>query len=167
MAKKAQDVRPYEYDNGDSNTMTNKKHPYSPKNSSSSNSMKGYSTNSPMDTRRQFGSSKIGPPLSPAILSQESTDYSLDDNTAADGSLIGIDYAGDASVFTTTSVNRNLTATSIEASFSLPSSTSERVPTDEELFAVGWAKAFDHNSGAYYYFTLDRKTIIWDNPLSG
>ena len=45
-------------------------------------------------------------------------------------------------------------------------SVDEPVPTDEELFAVGWAKALDTNSGSYYYFTLDRKQIVWDNPLA-
>lgn len=42
---------------------------------------------------------------------------------------------------------------------------SEIVPSDEELFNVGWAKALDPNSGSYYYFTLDRSQIVWDNPL--
>ena len=41
------------------------------------------------------------------------------------------------------------------------------VPSDEELFAVGWAKALDPKSGSYYYFTLDRSKIVWDNPLAG
>ena len=40
------------------------------------------------------------------------------------------------------------------------------VPTDEELFAIGWSKAFDGNSGLYYYFTLDRSKIVWENPLA-
>jgi hypothetical protein len=40
------------------------------------------------------------------------------------------------------------------------------VPTDEELFAVGWAKALDPSSGNYYYFTLDRSMTIWENPLN-
>ena len=39
------------------------------------------------------------------------------------------------------------------------------VPTDEELFAVGWAKALDPNTGSHYYYTLDRSQIVWDNPL--
>ena len=43
---------------------------------------------------------------------------------------------------------------------------SEYIPTDEELFAVGWAKALDSKSGSYYYFTLDRSKIVWDNPLA-
>jgi hypothetical protein len=38
-------------------------------------------------------------------------------------------------------------------------------PSDQDLFAVGWAKALDPKSGAYYYFTLDRSKIVWDNPL--
>ena len=42
----------------------------------------------------------------------------------------------------------------------------EIVPSDEELFNVGWAKALDPNSGSYYYFTLDRSKIVWDNPLA-
>ena len=41
------------------------------------------------------------------------------------------------------------------------------VPADDELFAVGWAKALDPKSGSYYYFTLDRSKIVWDNPLAG
>ena len=40
------------------------------------------------------------------------------------------------------------------------------VPTDAELFAVGWAKALDASSGNYYYFTLDRTKTVWDNPLA-
>ena len=40
------------------------------------------------------------------------------------------------------------------------------IPTDEELFAIGWAKAMDQKSGSYYYFTLDRKKTVWDNPLT-
>ena len=40
------------------------------------------------------------------------------------------------------------------------------IPTDEELFSVGWAKALDTNSGNYYYFTLDRTRTVWENPLS-
>ena len=40
------------------------------------------------------------------------------------------------------------------------------VPTDEELFAFGWAKALDPKTGAYYYFTLDRTQTVWINPLT-
>ena len=46
------------------------------------------------------------------------------------------------------------------------SSGMEQIPTDEELFAIGWAKAMDQKSGSYYYFTLDRKKTVWDNPLT-
>ena len=46
------------------------------------------------------------------------------------------------------------------------SSVVEEVPSDEELFAAGWAKAFDSNSGCHYYFTLDRKKTCWENPLA-
>lgn len=42
----------------------------------------------------------------------------------------------------------------------------EPIPTDEELFAAGWAKTLDSSSGCYYYFTLDRKKTCWDNPLA-
>ena len=45
------------------------------------------------------------------------------------------------------------------------SSMTEVIPSDEELFRIGWAKAMDPGSGSYYYFTLDRSTIVWENPL--
>eukprot|EP00594_Rhizosolenia_setigera_P020699 CAMPEP_0178980128 /NCGR_PEP_ID=MMETSP0789-20121207/26300_1 /TAXON_ID=3005 /ORGANISM="Rhizosolenia setigera, Strain CCMP 1694" /LENGTH=635 /DNA_ID=CAMNT_0020670459 /DNA_START=159 /DNA_END=2067 /DNA_ORIENTATION=- len=41
----------------------------------------------------------------------------------------------------------------------------EVIPTDEELYKIGWAKALDSNSGSYYYFSLDRSKIVWENPL--
>ena len=41
----------------------------------------------------------------------------------------------------------------------------EDVASDSDLFAIGWAKALDENSGIYYYFTLDRSKIVWENPL--
>ncbi len=56
-----------------------------------------------------------------------------------------------------------------DISLSLVASTSsgmEMIPTDEELFVIGWAKAMDPNSGSYYYYTLDRSKTVWDNPLS-
>lgn len=40
------------------------------------------------------------------------------------------------------------------------------LPSDEELNAIGWAKALDTNSGSYYYFTLDRTKTVWENPLA-
>ncbi len=56
---------------------------------------------------------------------------------------------------------------SSEEEFSIQESSSSLsvVPTDEELYAIGWAKALDPKSGNFYYFTLDRKKIMWDNPL--
>ena len=52
-----------------------------------------------------------------------------------------------------------------DISLSLLESKSTIVPGDEELNAVGWAKALDPNSGSYYYFTLDRQKTVWENPL--
>lgn len=52
-----------------------------------------------------------------------------------------------------------------DVSLSLLESKSTIVPDDDELFAIGWAKALDANSGIYYYFTLDRTKTVWDNPL--
>ena len=42
----------------------------------------------------------------------------------------------------------------------------EQIPSDEELFSIGWAKAVDPSSGCYYYFTLDRSQTVWENPLT-
>jgi len=50
--------------------------------------------------------------------------------------------------------------------FSSTDSGEEPIPTDEELYAIGWAKALDPKSGSYYYFTLDRKQTVWENPLA-
>ncbi len=52
-----------------------------------------------------------------------------------------------------------------DISLSLLESKSSRIPNDDELLAIGWAKALDPNSGSYYYFTLDRSKIVWENPL--
>ncbi len=141
----------------------------------------------------------------PDLSSQVSLDYSLDTaSLLGDGSLVGGQFAGDASVFTTNTTasdNKSLlscvTRSTIhdmsgrnrnssypmdllspmsdrsenddDISLSLMASTSsgmELIPTDEELFAIGWAKAMDPNSGSYYYFTLDRSKTVWDNPLT-
>lgn len=53
-----------------------------------------------------------------------------------------------------------------ESSFLSTQDSDEPVPADEELFKFGWAKALDPNSGSYYYFTLDRSKIVWENPLA-
>lgn len=44
--------------------------------------------------------------------------------------------------------------------------TASVIPTDEDLYLIGWAKALDSASGNYYYFTLDRSKTVWENPLS-
>ena len=126
------------------------------------------------------------------INSQASLDYSLDSASleqnsllGGDSSLIGQQFAGDGSVVSTRTTNTNsqslisgVTRTTVhekseeeedDISLSILETTSSietRVPSDEDLFAIGWAKAFDPNSNAYYYFTLDRTKIVWDSPLS-
>lgn len=39
------------------------------------------------------------------------------------------------------------------------------IPSDEDLLAIGWKKTLDASSGRYYYYTLDRSQVVWDNPL--
>lgn len=125
-----------------------------------------------------------------------SLDYSVDSasflggdgSTIAGSSLLGGRFATDGSVATAASTKGAwanalkkqdpLASTNEHApnardddeasGFSLQESTSsmEVVPTDEELFAVGWAKALDPKSGSYYFFTLDRTQTVWDNPLA-
>jgi hypothetical protein len=131
--------------------------------------------------------------LNPEQLESKSSismDYSADGSSAfltLDGSsLIGGQYAGDGSVLLGTSASAALASKRhspkalsrhIEedeadaASYSLSvqdsaSSVQSVVPSDEELFAIGWAKAMDPRSGNFYYFTLDRSKTVWDNPLS-
>ncbi len=52
-----------------------------------------------------------------------------------------------------------------DVSLSLLESKSTIVPSDEDLNAIGWAKAYDPNTESYYYFTLDRSKTVWENPL--
>jgi hypothetical protein len=129
------------------------------------------------------------------IQSLASMDYSMDTaSIMGDGSLIGGQFAGDSSVFTmgtAASDNKSLLSyvtrsTIHDASVAdhhvhskqrvtmpsqqeeesvVDSEEEEEIPTDEDLFAIGWAKALDPNSGCYYYFTLDRTKTVWDNPL--
>jgi hypothetical protein len=90
-------------------------------------------------------------------------------------SLLGQHYAVDGSIVSSTTRETLATAKEgimqdivPEASGSgeeSQDSEEEVIPTDEELYAVGWAKALDPNSGSYYYFTLDRSKIVWENPL--
>lgn len=39
------------------------------------------------------------------------------------------------------------------------------IPDDDELLARGWKKALDAATGQYYYYTLDRSKVVWNNPL--
>jgi hypothetical protein len=92
--------------------------------------------------------------------------------------LLGQNYAADGSIISHgTRENKNKdnvirdvvqedSHDSHNSSFSSSGSGDELIPTDEELFAVGWAKAFDPKSGSYYYFTLDRTQTVWENPLA-
>lgn len=93
-----------------------------------------------------------------------SLEYSLDSSMYGGGdasTLAGQFISGDgASVGTSGSKRRTEDETDSHAS------NTTDVPSDEELFAIGWAKAFDPKTGSYYYFTLDRSKIVWDNPLS-
>lgn len=98
-----------------------------------------------------------------------SLEYSIDSSmlgetsTLAGQSLLG----GDASVSTAGASRRRVKLSSLGEDESATSSQmTEVVPSDEELFAVGWAKALDPKSGSYYYFTLDRSKIVWENPLA-
>ncbi len=96
-------------------------------------------------------------------------------STVGSSSLLGQHYAADgATVASNVSRSTREIITDIlkegsrsgEDSQDSAASADEPVPSDEDLFAVGWAKALDANSGSYYYFTLDRKQIVWDNPLA-
>lgn len=42
---------------------------------------------------------------------------------------------------------------------------SNTIPSDDELKAIGWKKALDAASGNYYYYTVDRSKVVWENPL--
>lgn len=125
-----------------------------------------------------------------------SLDYSVDSTSYVGGdgstmggsSLMGGRFAGDGSVATAstkgtwTNAVQKKDPLAISANDAFPntrdddevsgfslqesSGSMEVVPSDEELFAVGWAKALDPKSGSYYYFTLDRTKIVWDNPLA-
>mmetsp|Transcript_20882 Transcript_20882/g.29475 ORF Transcript_20882/g.29475 Transcript_20882/m.29475 type:complete len:766 (-) Transcript_20882:92-2389(-) len=119
-----------------------------------------------------------------------SLDYSVDSSLLAGGgeSLLGQHFHPDGSVVGNTNAVSPVSASSRhepvvlgkgatdapagneEEEISIQPSTSsslEPIPTDEELYAIGWAKALDPNSGNYYFFTLDRSKTVWENPLLG
>ena len=105
-----------------------------------------------------------------------SMEYSQDGSSAymteGGSTLFGQQFANDSPSMTkastklaasTTEEDENSAFMSVQAS---SASTMSVVPTDDELLAIGWAKAMDATSGNYYYYTLDRSKIVWDNPLS-
>jgi hypothetical protein len=77
-----------------------------------------------------------------------------------DSNASSLDYSMDSSM-----MGESLTVTSLLKQDDESQTSEVGVPSDEDLFAVGWAKALDPKSGSYYYFTLDRSKIVWDNPL--
>lgn len=111
-----------------------------------------------------------------------SLDYSTDGSSAfltLDGSgLFGQQFAGSGSVATAShatprqqpiSPQHSSIEEETEDDLEIQESTSSMqsyVPTDEELYVIGWAKALDTKSGNYYYFTLDRTKTVWENPLA-
>jgi hypothetical protein len=90
-----------------------------------------------------------------------SLEYSID------STVVGQQHATDASPARVSRQYQKAFVEEESSVFSIQESTSSMdfVPTDEELFAEGWAKALDPRSGSYYYFTLDRKKTVWDNPI--
>ena len=107
----------------------------------------------------------------------ESLDYSTDGSSAYfrtndSTSLLGQDFSSLAPTVAPVVKTRPSSLQEVETEddslLSVQESTSSLqsvVPTDEELYAVGWAKALDPNSGNYYYFTLDRTRTVWENPM--
>jgi hypothetical protein len=120
---------------------------------------------------------------------QNSLAYSVDDSTVCSGmehptpSLLGcVTRSDDCSTTRSTKRsssrdNSNAKVTAYDKATThvglhmaiLPSASStsdmDMAPSDEELFAIGWAKALDASSGVHYYFTLDRSKTVWENPL--
>ena len=121
-----------------------------------------------------------------------SMEYSVDESTligcdksVGDSTLLGQNFAVESKSCLSSTTNKQLVTPkhilgdeaqeksqqSVQLSAGTGSSSystfeEEVVPSDEELFAAGWAKALDPNSGSHYYFTLDRKKTCWDNPLA-
>jgi hypothetical protein len=138
------------------------------------------------NTPNSKNSPRTPKPLSPTESASMSLAYSIEDSTYFRPSSAPHNYNTDGgSVITMGTENQSLLSyvtrstmvqSKIEVksngddaddiSLSLLESSSSIVPTDEELLAIGWAKALDPNSGLYYYFTLDRSKTVWENPLS-
>lgn len=124
--------------------------------------------------RRRSESPNVEESAESALSLQYSTDGSSAVLTADGSSLLGGQYTGDGSS-SVGAPGRQLSSDPSHrededlANVSVQESSSSifsAIPTDEELFAIGWAKALDPNSGNYYYFTLDRSKTVWENPLS-
>lgn len=80
--------------------------------------------------------------------SQASMEYSVDSNPSKGGG--GTDYSvtnGSIFSFATQQTRRE-------------GGDESNVPNDDDLRAVGWAKAFDPSSQSYYYYTLDRTKYV-------
>mmetsp|Transcript_35255 Transcript_35255/g.71410 ORF Transcript_35255/g.71410 Transcript_35255/m.71410 type:complete len:1096 (+) Transcript_35255:1-3288(+) len=103
--------------------------------------------------------------------SGETLEYSVDSSSILREKVNSKSSANKATTGTSTMKNANHFACRDDFSSSTVGSSTilplpDAVPSDEELFAFGWAKALDSNSGAYYYFTLDRTQTVWENPIA-
>jgi len=92
---------------------------------------------------------------------QNSLAYSVDESTSAFDPFGSTDESNDKQVKENGKHDRSIVRMSSSTSTSV-----DPVPSDEELFEIGWAKALDPKTGYYYYFTLDRSKTVWENPLS-
>lgn len=114
---------------------------------------------------------------SPAQHTTMSMNYSIDSTSQFRGAAANVVNGGETSVLSAGTDNPSLisyvTRSTMapsknqqdDVSLSLLESRSTVVPSDEELIAIGWAKAYDPNTESYYYFTLDRSKTVWENPL--
>jgi hypothetical protein len=145
-----------------------------------------------MDRQKKARSPCTPPASKPAkhsgLDSTLSLDYSNDGSSAfmsTDGSLLGQNYVDSTYSYGTRQLLSPLSQVPEQQALDARASRSDEndqseyeisiqesnsyqtaIPTDEELFAIGWAKALDPNSGAHYFFTLDRSRTAWENPLS-
>lgn len=84
--------------------------------------------------------------------SQASMEYSVDSYPSGKGTTTDTSV-GAGSLFSFTTQNTK------------EGTNGGRVPKDDDLRAIGWAKAYDPSSQSYYYYTLDRAKTSWENPL--
>jgi hypothetical protein len=91
--------------------------------------------------------------------------YGMGPGVIADAdSFISLNYSMDSSLMGG-ELSTGSGATKKNGVQSKHSDAMDGVPSDAELYEVGWAKALDASSGSYYYFTLDRTKTMWENPL--